>query len=62
MISKQEVVASIGKLKSGKSAGPDNILSDMLNRANEAVIDFLVERFLKSGQNHTLCLLHKKGD
>ena len=57
-ISKQEVVASIGKLKSGKSAGPNKII--MLKHANEVVTDFLVklltkysmmECFPKSDQN-----------
>ena len=46
-ISKQEVVASIGKLKSGKSAGPDKIIGEMLKHANEVVTDFLVKLFNK---------------
>ena len=46
-ISKQEVAASIGKLKSGKSASPDKIIGEMLKHANEVVTDFLVKLFNK---------------
>ena len=46
-ISKQEVVASTGKLKSGKSVSPDKIIGEMLKRANEVVIDFRVRLFNK---------------
>ena len=71
-ISKQEVVASIGKLKSGKSADPDKIIGEMLKHANEVVIDFLVKLFNKifdsivgrppgSDQNQSLCLFIRKG-
>ena len=46
-ISKQEVVATIDKLMSGKSAGPDKIIDEMLKHANEVVTDFLVKLFNK---------------
>ena len=70
-ISKQEVVASIGKLKSGKSAGPDKIIGEMLKHANELVIDFLVKLFneiLDGGMfprewsKSIIVPIHQKGD
>ena len=44
-ITKEEVIASIRKLKTGKSAGPDKILGEMLKCANDMAIGFLVEFF-----------------
>ena len=70
-ISKQEVVASIGKLKSGKSAGPDKIIGEMLKHAIEVVIDFLVKLFNKifdggmfprEWSKSIIVSSHKKGD
>ena len=70
-ISKQEVVASIGKLKSGKSAGPDKIIGEMLKHANEVVIDFLVKlfneifdggMFPREWSKSIIVPIHKKGD
>ena len=47
-ISKQTVIASTGKLKSGKSLGADKIIGEILMHANDVVVDFLV----------TLSLIH----
>ena len=44
-ISKQEISGSIQKLKSGKSAVPDKIVSEMLKHTDDTVIDFLVALF-----------------
>jgi exonuclease III len=41
VISLEEVKESVTKLKTGKSAGPDQIVSEMLKCANPAVIQFL---------------------
>ena len=70
-ISKQEVMASIGKLKSGKSSGPDKIIGEMLKHVNDVVIDFLVTLFNKLFDHGTfpqewsksiIVPIHKKGD
>ena len=70
-ISTQEVIASIGKLKSGKSSGPDKIIGEMLKHANDVVIDFLVTLFDKLFDHGTfpqewsksiIVPIHKKGD
>ena len=39
VISQQEVMASISKLKSGESSGPDKIIGGMLKHANDVVVD-----------------------
>ena len=44
-ITVEEVIASIKRLKNGKSAGPDKIISEMLKDANRRVIDYLVTLF-----------------
>ena len=46
-ISKQEIIASIDKSKSGKCSGPDRLVGEMLKHANDIVIDFLVTLFNK---------------
>ena len=70
-ISKQEVLASINNLKSGKSAGPDKIIAELLKNANACVIDYLVIYFNKlfdSGvfpkewAKSIIIPIHKKGD
>ena len=70
-ISTQEVIASIGKLKSGKSSGPDKIIGEMLKHANDVVIDFLVTLFNKLFDHGTfpqewsksiIVPIHKKGE
>ena len=38
-ISRDEVTASIRNLEPGKSAGPDEIISEMLKHANESLVD-----------------------
>ena len=44
-IYKQEVIASVGKLKSGKSSGPDKIIGEMLKHVNGVVIDISGDTF-----------------
>jgi hypothetical protein len=70
-ISRQEVLAGIGNLKSGKSAGPDKIIAEMLKHADTTVVDFLVVYFNKlfdSGifpmqwSKSIIVPIHKKGD
>jgi hypothetical protein len=70
-ISKEEVVAGINHLKSGKSTGPDNITSEMLKNANVPIIEFLVKLFNQLFQNgkfptewakSIIIPIHKKGD
>ena len=39
-ISREEVTVSIRHFKPGKSAGPDNIISEMMIHANKSVSDF----------------------
>ena len=46
-ISRDEVTASIRNLKPGKSAGPDEIISEMLKHAHDSVIEFLIQLFNK---------------
>ena len=46
-ISRDEVTASIRNLEPGKSAGPDEIISEMLKHAHDSVIEFLIQLFNK---------------
>ena len=46
-ISRDEITASIRNLKPGKSAGPDEIISEMLKHAHDSVIEFLIQLFNK---------------
>ena len=46
-ITKEEVVASVKKLKPGKSCGPDTILGEMFKHGNTVVTDYLVLLFNK---------------
>ena len=59
-ISKQEVIANIGKLKSGKSSGPDKIIGELLKHANDVVIAFLVTLFNELFDHGTFLLKHTK--
>jgi len=70
-ISRAEVCASIGNLKSGKSAGPDMIVSEMLKHGGDLVVDYLVNlfnRLFDSGSfpvewsKSIIVPIHKKGD
>ena len=44
-ITKEEVQAGIKHLKSGKSAGPDKIVGEMLKQRNTTVVEFIVQLF-----------------
>ena len=46
-ITKEEIVASVKKLKPGKSCGSDKILGEMLKHGITVVIDYLVLLFNK---------------
>jgi hypothetical protein len=70
-ISNEEVIAAIRHLKSGKSAGPDKIVAEMLKHANTVIIDFLTRLFNQLFENATfpsewaksiIIPIHKKGD
>ena len=70
-ISKQTVIASTGKLKSGKSLGADKIIGEILMHANGVVVDFLVTLLSKHFDHGTfpgewsksiIAPVHKKGD
>lgn len=70
-ISREEVKASIGNLKAGKSAGPDQIVNEMLKQGSDVVIDFLVDlfnqlfdtgTFPREWSKSVIVPIHKKGD
>ena len=44
-ISKEEILLALRKLKSGKAAGPDEIIGEMLRNSNELVINFFLKLF-----------------
>jgi hypothetical protein len=55
-ISRQEVITSIGNLKSGKSAGPDRVIGELLNHASDRVADFSVTLFNRIFESGTFPL------
>jgi hypothetical protein len=66
-----QVITSIGNLKSGKSAGPDRVIGELLKHANDRVADFFVTLFNRIFETGTFPLewsksiivpIHKKGD
>ena len=70
-ITAEEVINGIKKLKSGKSAGPDKIIGEMLKCANNSVIEYLVllfnflferGRFQLDWSKSIIVPIHKKGD
>ena len=44
-ISQEEVVAALNKLKSGKAAGPDLIIGEILKYATNSIAPFFVKLF-----------------
>ena len=70
-ITREEVIASIRKLKSSKSAGPDNIVGEMLKCVTDDVIDYLTllfnklfceSRFPREWSKSIVVPIFKKGD
>ena len=44
-ISKEEVLLALKKIKTGKSAGPDDLIGEFYKYSGEVVVEFLVSLF-----------------
>lgn len=70
-ISEREIVKAINKMKDGKAAGNDGILSEMLKNCKQVIVPFLFKYFNamfcrgyfpRKWSEATIVPLHKKGD